>query len=108
MSTGTVAVVILVVLVVAVVVTAGISAARRRRLRERFGPEYDRVMAASESRRKGEAELAERERRVRDLDIRPLDPAVRAGYASQWEGIQERFVDTPQEAVAHAQRLVVR
>jgi hypothetical protein len=106
MSTGTIVAVIVVIVVVAAVAVAVISQARRRRLRGRFGPEYDRVVEESDSRRQAEAELTQRERRVKDLDIRPLDPAGRARYAGQWTTIQEQFVDRPQEAVAEAQRLI--
>jgi hypothetical protein len=107
MSTGTIVAVIVVIVVVAAVAVAVISQARRRRLRGRFGPEYDRVVEESDSRRQAEAELTQRERRVKDLDIRPLDPVSRTRYADQWTAIQEQFVDRPQEAVTEAQRLIV-
>jgi Tfp pilus assembly protein PilX len=107
MSTGTVVAIIVIVLLVVALAAVVITQARSRRLRARFGPEYDRVLDEASSRRQAEAELAQRERRVRDLDIRPLDPAVRARHIAQWSGIQERFVDAPQEAVAEAQQLVV-
>jgi hypothetical protein len=80
---------------------------RRRRLQQRFGSEYDRVMGERDSRRKAEAELTGRERRVEDLDIQPLTDSARARYAGQWTSIQERFVDAPAEAVSGAQLLVV-
>jgi hypothetical protein len=54
---------------------------RRRRLQQRFGPEYDRVVGERDSRRKAEAELTGRERRVEDLDIQPLTDSARARYA---------------------------
>jgi hypothetical protein len=79
---------------------------RRRRLRQRFGPEYDRMVEEKGSRTKAEAELASRQRRVADLDIQPLDPAARTRYAENWAAVQEQFVDAPQEAVMAAQRLV--
>lgn len=106
MSAGvTVAIIVVIVIIVAVAaVTATMS--RRRRLRERFGPEYDRTVADQQSQRKAEAELASRERRVRNLDIRPLAPAARAEYTAQWASIQERFVDQPAAAVGQAQQLV--
>ena len=80
---------------------------RRRRLRERFGPEYDRAVTEHDSKRQAEAELAERERRVRQLNIRPLEPAARAKYSSEWTAVQEQFVDAPQAAVTGAQTLIV-
>jgi hypothetical protein len=82
------------------------AANRRRRLRERFGPEYDRAVTERGSRREAEAELAERERHVRDLDIRPLSPSARNQYQSEWTAVQEQFVDAPQAAVTGAQTLV--
>jgi hypothetical protein len=106
MSTG-ITVVIFVIAIVVVAAIAGIPYdTRRRRLRQRFGPEYDRMVEQKGSRTKAEAELAGRERRVKDLDIRPLDPAAQARYAQNWTAIQEQFVDAPQEAVAAGQRLV--
>lgn len=71
MSTGIIVGIVVAVIVIGVVF--GVMAVlRRRRLQQRFGPEYDRVVGESDSRRKAEAELAERERRVEDLDIQPL------------------------------------
>lgn len=98
---------IVVIIAVVVLVIGAMAVARRRRLQQRFGPEYDRVVAEKQSHRQAEAELAGRERRVQHLDIRPLTPAARARYAAEWASVQERFVDQPQQAVAEAQRLVV-
>lgn len=105
MSAGAIVAIIVAVVVVLLVIGA-LTMARRRKLRQRFGPEYDRVADEMNSRRKADAELAERERRVRSLDIRPLDQTARAKYAGEWTAIQERFVDQPQEAVAQAGILV--
>jgi hypothetical protein len=107
MSTGTTIIIIVAILVVVAVVAGVVYDTRRRRLRQRFGPEYDRMVEEKGSRAKAEAELAERQRRVAGLDIRPLDPAARAQYAENWAQVQERFVDAPQEAVMAAQRLVM-
>ena len=92
MSAGAIVAIIVAVAVVVVVIVA-IAAARRRKLQQRFGPEYDRVVGETHSHRKADAELAERERRVRSLDIRPLDETAQAKYAGEWTAIQERFVD---------------
>jgi len=100
MSSGTVAIII----VVAVVIIAGLVGSavltRRRKLQEQFGPEYDRAVAERNGRLRAEAELSDRKRRVRKLDIRPLTAEARAKYADEWVTIQERFVDSPEEAVA--------
>jgi hypothetical protein len=105
MSAGAIVAIIVAVAVVVVVIVA-IAAARRRKLQQRFGPEYDRVVGETHSHRKAGAELAERERRVRSLDIRPLDETAQAKYAGEWTAIQERFVDQPEQAVAQAGILV--
>ncbi len=69
-----------ILIVVGIVVLAGVvvwSFSRQRtskRLRESFGPEYERTVNMS-GRRQAEAELMDREKRREQLDIRPLDPA---------------------------------
>jgi hypothetical protein len=105
MSAGAIIAIIAAVVVVVLVIGL-VSAARRRKLQQRFGPEYDRVVGETHSHRKADAELAERERRVRSLDIHPLDETVRVKYAGEWTAIQERFVDQPEQAVAQAGMLV--
>ena len=99
--------VIIVVVAIAVLVIAAMAAARRRRLQRRFGPEYDRVVTEKRSQLRAENELASRERRIEQLEIRPLTADSRARYAGQWAAIQQRFVDEPRQAVVAAQRLVV-
>jgi hypothetical protein len=107
MSTGTIVIIIIAILVVVAIVAGVVYDQRRRRLRQRFGPEYDRLVEETGSKTKAEAELANRQRRVAGLDIRPLDPAARARYAQDWAAVQEQFVDSPQEAVMAAHRLVI-
>ncbi len=106
MSTVIVVVIVVVVIVAGVLVFGVMGVLRRRRLQERFGPEYGRLVGERGSRREAEAELAGRERRVEDLDIQPLTAAARAGYAGQWMSIQEQFIDMPADAVSGAQLLV--
>ena len=106
MATGAViAIVVVIVVVVAVAAMAAIEM-RRRRLRQQFGPEYDRLATELGSRRKAETELAARQRRVAELNIRPLTREEGARYIGEWTAIQERFVDTPGQAVAEASALV--
>jgi hypothetical protein len=106
MSAGTIVIIIVAILLVAAIVAGVGYDTRRRRLRQRFGPEYDRLVEETGSRVKAEAELTGRERRVAGLDIRPLDAAARARYAENWAAVQEQFVDAPADAVIAAQRLV--
>lgn len=102
---------VIIIVIVAVIVVAAVAAIgytrRKRQLRQRFGPEYDRLVAEHHSSRKAEAELAERQRRVRGLDIKPLDPAAQTRYSEEWAVTQEMFVDSPQGAVGDAQRLTM-
>ena len=106
---STAAIVILVVVLVAVLFAAGWffgGQARSRRLRNRFGPEYDRHLENAENRRVAERELAEREKRHASLSLRPLSDTARVHYTEQWTRVQEHFVDAPREAVAGAEELV--
>jgi hypothetical protein len=102
MSTGAVIAIVVVVVVAAAVAAITAMELRRRRLRRQFGPEYDQLATELGSRRKAEAELAARQRRVARLDIRPLTREEGARYLGEWTAIQERFG----QAVAEASALV--
>ena len=106
MSTSEVTILVIVIVVVLLLVGAAVFLSRRRALRSRFGPEYDRVVAEQDSRSAAERELRERERRHAELELRPLDPASRERYVRSWEEIQVRFVDEPRGAVEDADALV--
>ncbi len=110
MSTGAIiGIVIVVILVVAAVVVAVVVASggpRRARLRRQFGPEYDRLAERLGSRKKADAELADRQRRVEAIGIRELSPEQQASYSGDWTAVQGRFVDAPAEAVAAADTLI--
>ena len=97
--------------IVAVILLAALAAAalgRRRsaRLRERFGPEYDRTLERHGDQRAAEADLRERRDRRNGLHIRPLEPEARNAYERRWTETQNRFVDAPASAVAEADDLV--
>ncbi|MFF2774225.1 hypothetical protein ACFVU3_04885 [Streptomyces sp. NPDC058052] len=100
------------VLVVAAVVVAGFLAGlaadrrRRTRLRDRFGPEYERTVEATGSRRAAERELDARERRFAGLEIKPVPGEAREQYARRWMRVQEEFVVRPEAAVHDADELV--
>ena len=98
-------IVIVIVIVVLLAVAAGIVLGRRRALERRFGPEYDRL-AAEVGPRQARSELAERQRRIEQLDIRPLSAERRAAYDAQWTTLQEQFIDTPARAAEAADSLV--
>jgi hypothetical protein len=103
------ALIILAVVVLAALAAAAFLVLRRRRsehLKQHFGREYEHALEAKCDRSKAEAELAEREKRVQKLDIRPLDPAERDRFTAQWSEVQSRFVDDPPRAVAFADGLL--
>jgi hypothetical protein len=106
MSSAATAVIIVVAIIVIALVIALTMAVRRRRLQQRFGPEYDRAIAEKDSRMHAEAELAERQRRVRSYHIQPLSAEARSRHQGEWQAIQEQFVDSPQTAVTEAYTLV--
>ncbi|HEX6661558.1 MAG TPA: hypothetical protein VF067_06800 [Sphingomicrobium sp.] len=98
-----------IVAVVVVLAAIAVFAARRRRsehLKEHFGREYEHALETSGDRGKAEAELAEREKRVEKLKLRPLDRAERADFTRRWQDVQARFVDDPPRAVAFADALL--
>lgn len=79
---------------------------RARRLREDFGPEYEREVAKRGDQRAAERELQERRKRHDGFEIRPLQPSARADYRQRWEATQRAFVDDPGAAVGQASALL--
>jgi len=79
-----------------------------KKLRGQFGSEYDRTVNHHGNRRKAERELHRRQNRVADMNIHPLTPAASEAYRADWTRVQERFVDTPEDALSDADRLVWR
>jgi hypothetical protein len=108
MSTAQVTILVIVIVAVVLLVAVAVVFNRRRALRQRFGPEYDRVVESADDRRAAERELRDRERRHAELELRPLDPAAHEQYTKSWEEIQVRFVDAPEQAVGEADELVTR
>ncbi|MEU0603319.1 hypothetical protein ABZ484_34595 [Streptomyces sp. NPDC006393] len=106
MSIGTLLEIIIPVVVVLALAVTLFLLARRHRLRERFGPEYERTVETAGGRMAGERELRQRERRHDELEIKPLPSNVRDRYARDWSSVQEEFVDRPEDAVHDADRLV--
>ena len=104
-------VVLIAVAVIAIVIIAAIAfvTSRKRRsqkLRERFGPEYDRVVQQEGDPRRAEGVLEFRQKRRQKFDIRPLSSADRSSFAVRWNEVQARFVDDPRGAVTVADSLV--
>jgi len=102
------AVVTLVALLIVAAAWYYASKQRRARIRERFGPEYDRTVQTVGEPTKAEAILSERARRVDALKLRALTPEQAESFTREWRRIQTRFVDNPDEAVTQADLLVTQ
>jgi hypothetical protein len=83
-----------------------LSRRRSKLLRERFGPEYDRVVRQEGNVRRGESVLEFREKKRDTLHIQPLSRALRSDFSNRWNAVQAQFVDDPESAVAQADSLV--
>lgn len=101
-----IAVGVIVVIAVAAVAWTYLQRQRRAKLRERFGPEYDRALHETGAPAKADAVLEARARRVERLNIRTLSAEQRDAFAREWRRVQALFVDDPDAAVAAADRLV--
>ena len=92
--------------VLGIAVAMSLKKRKTKRLRTRFGPEYARAVEEGGSRRKAEAGLQEREKRVEGFAIRPLAPSDRERYIAAWRKVQADFVDNPQSSVSQADQLL--
>src|SRR6202453_3988115 len=106
MSTGAIIGIIIAVIVVVAAIVVASAELRRARMRRQFGPEYDRLAQELGSKKKADAELTARQRRVEPLNIHELSPDQQASYSGDWTAVQERFVDAPAEAVSAAGTLI--
>ena len=102
MSVG---IVLLILLACALVAGAGAFVWSRLAIRRRFGTEYDRL-ARELGPRRARAEIAERQRRVAELGLKPLGADQVARYDGLWNAAQAGFIDGPPESVRAAAALV--
>jgi hypothetical protein len=79
---------------------------RSRRLRERFGPEYERMVKETGDTRKAESELEARLQHVESLNLRSLSAEEVNRFALDWQATQTEFVDAPLASVQKADRLI--
>jgi len=109
--------IIAVVAIAAILVVAAWSTARRHRnqarqrsdrLREQFGPEYERTVTEMGGVRQAEAELTARQERVSHYNIRHLTAEEGQSFSDAWQVVQASFVDDPPTAVHDADALVGR
>jgi hypothetical protein len=98
--------VFLIALGIAVVIWFVMQKQRSAKLKQRFGPEYDRAVKDFGGRTRAEAELLAREQRVARLKIVSLTPADAARFSQAWSTLQSRFIDSPKGVVVEADQLV--
>jgi hypothetical protein len=100
--------IIILVVVVLLAVAAWLFLRKQRtgHLQSKFGPEYERQVEQSGSRSKAEADLLEREKRVKKLTIQPLSESDRLEFSERWSIVQAKFVDDPGRAVDFADALI--
>ncbi|MET9557729.1 hypothetical protein [Streptomyces sp. NPDC006645] len=112
MSTVLIVVALIVVIaaaVAAVLYYGGGKGGGRGGLKRRFGPEYERAVNRHHGDVKAaENELKERVRLHGELRPHPLPAEARDQYVAHWAGLQERFVDSPRQAVVEADKLISR
>jgi hypothetical protein len=79
---------------------------RTKRLRDRFGSEYERAINELGDKRQAENELDARLAHVNTLKIRPLTAEEVNRYSLEWQQTQTEFVDEPLTALQKADRLI--
>jgi len=106
--------VIVIIVVLALVAVAAWAGLRRRRtdgsrrLKERFGEEYERTVEQSSDPGEAERELERRVERHDSMQITELSQDDRDRYAEAWRDVQLRFVDQPEATLGEADRLITQ
>lgn len=101
---NTTIVVVIVIIVVAVVLIASLVSeiSRRRLIRtQEIAQERDEAVDTGSDQREDEPES-----RREQVTLRPLPAEARRRYRDEWNGIEQRFGDVPEQAVQDADRLV--
>ena len=107
-STSTLLIIAVIAIALVAIVALLVRGRRSKDLKTRFGPEYDRALEEADDKRKAEAELRERQKRVKHLDIRPLTADEQADFIASWRRTQADFVDAPSRALADADALLTQ
>lgn len=102
-----IAAIVVIGVVAAILARSSMGRKRTERLKEHYGPEYERVAGETGDERAAERELVAREKEHKKLDIIPLSAEAGKAYGDKWRRVQTAFVDFPGETVGEADRLVV-
>src|SRR5436190_1176670 len=109
MNTATIIILVIAAVAIAVVFWMYIQKEKTRKLRNKFGPEYDRLVDQERGNAsRAESILEQRQKRVSKLNIVPLSREECDRFAADWRVVQEKFVDDPRMAVSEADALVNR
>lgn len=110
MTTTSVIVIVVVAVIFLVALVAALAIAnrarQRRQLKERFGPEYERVVSSTGDQKRAEVDLRGRVEERDKINVKPLGPAQRDRYQQDWRQVQAAFVDVPSTALAQADSLI--
>ncbi len=79
---------------------------RTKRLKEDFGPEYNRAVEEVGNRKQAEDVLASRQERIESFRIRKLEPEEREQFLKKWKTIRADFVNDPGVEVEEADRVI--
>jgi hypothetical protein len=102
-----IAVVLALVIVGAIAVPILAKRRHKKLLQDQFKSEYDLAVETLGDEKKAERELDERRKHVEALKIQPLSSSQREHYIADWAGVQSKFVDEPEQALADADRLIM-
>ncbi|HLO31570.1 MAG TPA: hypothetical protein VK249_20630 [Anaerolineales bacterium] len=106
-NTTTIILVAVVFLIIGGLLAMGFSRLQRtKRLKERFGSEYDHALNEMGDKRQAESELQARLDHVEKLNIRPLTPEETDRFTHEWQVTQTEFVDHPLTSVQKANQLI--
>jgi hypothetical protein len=98
--------IVVAIVVICLVVFLLLRKRRSQQLRERFGPEYDRVLKEEGEVRRAENVLQIRADRRDKFELRPLSSGAGSDFSQRWMAVQTKFVDDPKGSVLQADRLV--
>lgn len=96
----------LALIVIVGLVARGARRSRTQSLREKFGNEYDHAVEEAGNRKRAEQELLARADQVKKYNIVPLSAGDRDRFRSDWQRIEQRFLERPTTAVVEADELV--
>jgi hypothetical protein len=106
MTNAQVVLLIFVIAAVVAIILILVNVQRSRKLRAKFGPEYQRAVQETGTVTRGEARLAKLEKRVDHYHIRTLSASERGTFLEAWKVVQARFVDDPEGSLTEADRLL--